>query len=198
MAVRIDLANAALGHIGEGHLIANLSTDRTPAGIAIKRFYDQTRQSMLAEHDWQFARRTTTMAGYGPAPPTWSYAYLRPAGCAAVRVVLSSGTVIDYGIGGVTDAAGNDVDLILSQNPASHVVWTRDVVNEARWPYAFALAFEWRLAAMICRPLAKDESTRGVCWEQHGQAMVQAQAIDQRQMRQTIPVCFGDYISARQ
>jgi hypothetical protein len=198
MAVRIDLANAALGHIGEGHLIANLATDRTPAGIAIKRFYDQCRQSMIAEHDWQWARRWTTVTGYSPVPETWAYAYLRPAGCASVRVLLSTGAVLDYGIGGATDSAGVDVNLILTQLPATHVVWTRDVVNEAHWPLDdFPAAFTYRLAALICRPLAKDEATAAVCWERYGQFLQLARAADQRQMR-TAATGGQDYLSARQ
>ena len=195
MPVRIDLANTALGHVGEGHLIANLATDRTPAGIAIKRFYDQTRSSMFAEHDWQFARRTTTLTGYSPAPDTWGYAYLQPSGCASVRALLSGGMVVDYGLGGSTSATGEDVNLILAQVPATHLVWTRDVVEEARWPADFANAFAWRLAAQVCRALGKDEATRAVCWEQHGAFMQLARTQDQRQMRQA--TIQGDYLSAR-
>jgi hypothetical protein len=196
MAVRIDIANTALGHVGESHLIANLDTDRTPGGIAIKRFYNQTRQSMFAEHDWRFARRETTVTSYSPVPETWSYAYLQPAGCASVRALLSSGQAIDYGIGGATSATGEDVNLILAASPATHVVWTRDAVNEARWPAEFSNAFGWRLAAQICRAVGKDEATRAFCWEQHGAFLQIAKTIDQRQMRQA--TIEGDYLSARQ
>jgi hypothetical protein len=196
MPVRIDIANAALGHVGESHLIANLATDRTPAGIAIKRFYDQARSSSFAEHDWQFARRWTTVTRAPEVPPTWAYAYLRPSLCAAVRMLLSSEVVIDFGLGGITLADGSDVDLVLAQEPATHLVWTREVTNEARWPGEFATAFTWRLAALICRTLGKDEATRAVCWEQAGAFMTMARTLDQRQMRQQ-PIA-GDYLSARQ
>ena len=116
MAVRIDIANAALGHVGEGYQIANLTTDRSPAGLAIRRSYDQCRQCMFAEHDWQFARRP-------PRSPC-----LR-AGTRDLGLCLSAagrlrgspgaaehGTVLDYGIGGATDATGEDVNLILTQS----------------------------------------------------------------------------------
>jgi hypothetical protein len=197
MAVRIDIANAALGHVGEGHQIANLATDRTPAGIAIKRFYDHARQAMLAEHDWRFARRETTVTGFSPVPETWAFAYLQPAGCAGIRALLSNGQVIDYGIGGITSATGEDTNLVLAMTPATHLVWTRDIDNEARWPAEFVNAFEWRLAAQICRTLAKDEATRNVCWEQHGTFMQLARAQDQRQMRAAV-TGGQDYLSARQ
>jgi hypothetical protein len=196
MAVRIDIANTALGHVGEGHLIANLVTDRTPAGIAIKRVYDQTRQAMFAEHDWRFARRETTLTGFAPAPETWGYAYLQPAGCASVRALLSNGQVVDYSIGGVTSPTGEDTNLVLTQVPATHLIWTRDVAEETRWPAEFVNAFTWRLAAQICRPLAKDEATRNVCWEQHGTFMQLARAQDQRQMRAAV-TGGQDYLSAR-
>jgi hypothetical protein len=196
MPVRIEIANAALGHAGEGHQIANLATDRTPAGIAIKRFYTAARQATFAEHDWRFARRETTLTGFSPVPETWAFAYLQPSGCASVRALLSNGQVIDYGIGGVTSPTGDDTNLVLAMTPATHLVWTHDVENEARWPAEFANAFEWRLAAQICRTLAKDEATRNVCWEQFGTFMQLARAQDQRQMRQQ--VAQGDYLSARQ
>ena len=78
MASDVGIANAALGKIGAGTLIA--LTDDSPEGRLANRTYAELRDQLLRSHPWNFATLRVSLAASSTAP-VWEYdnAFLVPA-----------------------------------------------------------------------------------------------------------------------
>lgn len=198
MAERVAIFNAALGHIGQGTWIANAATDRSIEAIACRRQYALCRDAMLAAFPWGFATRSETMATWPDPPPGSAYAYVRNPAFLAVRRLeaYENGPPVPWRVGGITTPQGDDVTLLLSDQPATHVVATRRVENEALFDAPFAEALSWRLAWAICKELSKDNATRQECWVLFNERLLLAQVEDQKQAWK--PVGDGELFEARQ
>lgn len=186
MAVRVDIFNSAAGHAGSGTVLASAEEDGAVAR-ELRRHYPQARDTLFAEFPWTWARRVTTATAVAVPPAGFTYAYPVPDGCAEVRKVTQTAEdtaePIDFRLGGDTDSNGIDRSLILTQQPALYVTWTRIVVNEALWPPPFANAVSWRLAALAGSAINRDGFRRQECWQQAAYWFGIAQAQDQRQGR---------------
>lgn len=188
MAVRVDIFNSTLGHIGSGAVLTDPGEDGAHAR-ELRRHYPSAWTTLLAEFPYQFARRVTPATPIAAPPPGAAYAYQMPAGCAELRKVAQTADdeaePLDFRIGGVTGADGADTTVILTQQPALFVTWTRLVANEALWPAHFTLAVSWRLAALAGSAIVRDNFRRQECWQQAVYWQRQAEAQDQRQGRAT-------------
>lgn len=198
MAERLQIWNAALGHIGEGTRLGGLNEPGTPAE-EIRRHYTAEREAMLAGHPWRFAERVVTLTGYTPVPPGVLYAYRVPADCLQMRKVSDraepGAQSIEWRLGGATTPEGDDVALVLADQPKLFGFYTRRIENEASWPRLFATAMEWRLAWAISYPITRDLARREEAWRQFIYWWGEATAHDQRQVYE-LPR-EGDYILAR-
>lgn len=188
MAVRVDIFNSALGHMGSGTVLASAEEPGAQAN-ELRRHYPSAWTTLLAEHPYHFARRVTNATAVAEPPPGSSYAYQVPAGCAEVRkLAQESGEDaerLDFRIGGVTSADGTDTALIITDQPALFVHWTRLVANEALWSPSFAFAVSWRLAALAGSAIVRDNFRRSECWQQAVYWQRIAEAQDQRQQYAT-------------
>lgn len=84
----IDLYNLALSHVGNSKECQ--STDENSAEArACRRFYAQTRDEILREFPWPFAKVTVALALVEDDPTTeWTYAYRYPVDCLYFRRIL--------------------------------------------------------------------------------------------------------------
>lgn len=187
MAVRVDIFNSTLGHIGSGTVLADPGEDGAHAR-ELRRHYPSAWTTLLAEYPYQFARRVTSATTI-PSPPGAAYAYQMPSGAAEVRKVAQTADdeaePLDFRIGGITGADGADTTVILTHQPVLFVTWTRLVANEALWPAHFAFAVSWRLAALAGSAIVRDNFRRQECWQQSLYWKQVAEAQDQRQGRAT-------------
>ena len=198
MPERLSIWNEALGHIGEGTVLADLADPSTP-GREIRRHYDAERDSMLEGFPWRFAERVQVLTPHTPVPPGNLYAYKRPAGCLSVRKVSvwpeRDAPSVPWREGGATNDAGDDERLILADQPELYATFTRLVAAEAVWPNLFAKAMAWRLAWAIAFPLTRDLARREEAWRQYLIWEAEARAEDQRQSYQHPPE--SSWITAR-
>lgn len=169
MAVRVDIFNSAAGHAGSGTVLASAEEDGAVAR-ELRRHYPSAWTTLLAEHPYQFARRVTSATAIASPPAGASYAYQMPSGCAELRKVTQTAgddaEPLDYRVGGVTSAEGVDSTIIITQQPACYLHWTRLVGNEALWSPHFAFAVSWRLAALAGSAIVRDNFRRSECWQQ--------------------------------
>jgi hypothetical protein len=197
MAERLQIWNAALGHIGEGSFLTSENEDGS-AALNCRRYYALARDAMLAEHPWRFAERTERLAGYGTVPDGWGYAYRAPAAAITIRRVMQDGhsTPIPWALSGITDAELGETTLILTNQILATVLFTRRVENEAIFPPLFAEALAWRLAWAIAVPLSKEPRVRTECWGQYLFWLSKAAAADQNHVYETPPL--GALLMARE
>lgn len=188
MAVRVDIFNSALGHMGSGTVLANPDEDNA-SSRELRRHYPSAWTTLLAEFPYQFAHRVTPATAVASPPAGASYAYQMPAGVAELRKVAQTAedeaVPLEFRLGGMTSADGTDTTIIITSQPALYLHWTRLVGNEALWSPNFAFAVSWRLAALAGSAIVRDNFRRSECWQQAVYWQRQAEAQDQRQGRQT-------------
>lgn len=153
MSAQIDICNMALSHLGVSVEVQDLTTDRSAAAQALRRFYEPTRDEVLRDFDWSFARKREVLALVETDPNLdWTYSYRRPAEAVAIRSLpndagirqetLSSRTAFDEG----SDDTG---ELIFADLTDAEVVYTFRETNTELYPPDFVAAFSLLLAARI-------------------------------------------------
>lgn len=157
-----SICNAALRHLAIGKPIANL-TETTENAQACAAFYDQTRDEILADFQWPFAKRFATLGAVVGGTDTipvnldWQFSYRVPADALYCRRLLT-GTRLDVPETRIPFALGSDATGALLFTDLAHVAatattpeipqleYTAAITAEARFPADFAQAFSLKLA----------------------------------------------------
>lgn len=166
MASKVALCNLALSYLGTKATIAAMDENSTEASVCSTHF-DAVRDSLLAEFDWNFARRVEVMALRSEtAPAGWSYVYSRPNKCARFRGIwiapFSTGSQlppVPWEAGSITDGV-NDVAAIFTNQGTASCWYTRVIENTELFSVGFQLALTWRLAEAIALPITNKDSLR--------------------------------------
>lgn len=151
-----EIANLALGHLGQGTEIQNLTTTRSAEALAARMFYDSIRRATLRDHAWPFATKFATLAlvsEYGDAGhPTeeWQFAYRQPTDCLLDRKI-QSGIRNDNRQSRVPYKVARDSGgvLILTDKEDAILEYTLDIRSVEMYPDDFVLAMSLRLAAYM-------------------------------------------------
>jgi hypothetical protein len=159
------ICNVALRHLGIGKRILSLTEAGNENAAACAQFYDQTRDEVLHEFNWPFARRYAALALVGgttsiPVTLDWQYSFRVPADCLSPRRILS-GSRIETELTRVPFAVGSDAvgGLLFTDQPfvaATDTVpalpqleYTAAITTEARFSADFAQAMALKLAFYI-------------------------------------------------
>lgn len=183
MASEIDIANLALGHLGDNATVASLDP---PEGSAqaehCARFYPIARDALLELHDWNFATKRALLAQVDNLWSQWAYTYLQPADCLRVIAVLDKNAKGDQsvsipapfsqtglsntGIGQYTPVEfvcetndGGD-EVILTDQADAMTRYVAFVTDTTRFTPLFVTTLTWKLAAMLAGPVLKGEAGR--------------------------------------
>lgn len=145
-----DIANMALGHLGIGKEIANISTERSQEALACNRYYEIARDTTLRAFPWPFATKFRDLAVVEENPTDeWAFSYRYPVDCFMVRRVLS-GSRNDSRQGRVPYKIGQDASgmLIYTDETDATIEHTVRVTDATRFPDDFVLALSFKLAAL--------------------------------------------------
>lgn len=153
MSSELDICNMALSHLGVSTEIQDLATERSKEAQACRRFYENTRDEVLRDFDWSFARRREDLALVATDPNTdWGYSYRKPADALAIRSLPNdAGIRIDTAASRVVYEEGSDTtgDLIFTDQTDAEVIYTfRETVAE-KFPPDFVQALSLLLASKI-------------------------------------------------
>src|SRR4051812_30643205 len=138
MSSILDICNMALSHLGVAVEVQDFDSDRSAAAQALRRFYEPTRDEVLRDFDWSFARKREPLALVETDPNLdWTYSYRKPAGAVAIRSLpndagireetLSSRVAFDEG----SDDTG---ELIFTDLTDSEVIYTFKETNTEKYP----------------------------------------------------------------
>lgn len=162
MATTIEIVNAALTLLGESR-IASLDDATKPAREA-KAVIDITRDSLIAAHNWSFAKTRAQLPALVSAPAFgYGYAYQLPADCLRLLAVG------DYYVGlDLTDYRGAPTELftiegrqILTDLGAPlNVRYIKRVEDASQYSAGFAAAFASKLAEVLAEPLTQSDTKR--------------------------------------
>lgn len=177
MASEVDIANLALGHLGDTATVTSLDP---PEGSAqaehCARFYPIARDALLEMHEWRFATRRTNLAELTNESAQWLHAYARPTGCLKVIAVLDSTASDDlaanYYSGSTVlpptasvpapqsfecEINSSGAQVILTNQATAMVRYTKQVTDTTTFPPMFVLALSWQLASFMAGPILKGD-----------------------------------------
>lgn len=186
-----DVVNQALRRIGHPTPVGYL-LEGTPAARAAVEVYGQTRDNLLRDADWDFARqsallvqqKTAPVGGYGYANPwtsafppvPWLYQYAYPTGCLMVRSVRPTPTLLlsfrpQPNIFVIADDPTVTPSKVILTNLAGAVaVYTGQIIDPTLWNASFTEALIAALATRLQAALNPEPNADKERMEQEAQA----------------------------
>jgi len=162
-----ELCNDALGQIGH-NFITNIDDTDRPATIC-KRFYATTRDQVLRQNNWNFARKRQSLTRLATAPLfEWSFQYALPSDC--IRPIRI----------GTTDAVPWKVEgrNILTDEEAVSLLYIRRVEDPNFWDPLFYDAFSIILAAKLAKAITHDIEFSDGLMVQYAKQLLDAGGVD--------------------
>ncbi len=151
MAGKTEICNMAISHLGIGKEIANIETEKSEEANACNRFFNVSREAVLADIDWPFATGYFTLNLITEGPDSeWGYSYRYPTNCLSIRRIMSGNrndTVAStepYKL--LKDSAGK---LIYCDKQDAVVEITENITDTSFFSAEFNLALSFRLASYI-------------------------------------------------
>lgn len=133
----VSIANTALTYLASSRIIDLSQNDENARRI--NAIFNPTRESLLSEHNWNFARTQATMGLLDETPTVADYAYVYQIPSDCLRVIRMDGDqdfiVVSDNI--YTNASPGVIEYISNET------------NPARFSPGFVRAFAYRLAADI-------------------------------------------------
>jgi hypothetical protein len=171
MATKIGICQQALSAI-RANAITSLD-EGSPESLACLTHYDAQLEATLRDHPWNFATDYVALAQSTNAPPpNWAYAFARPSDCVLARLVLPA---VKGGTPPPFERAGN---LILTDQGASWLCYTKLVSDPTLFDPMFSTAFAMRLAVAIAPALTADRGWVQAVFTQYENAIRAARAVD--------------------
>lgn len=177
MSSQVDIYNMALGHIGTRTTVAAINEKSTEAK-KLSLYYDTSVVSVLAAHDWAFAKRSIAMSATGTPPPGWIYQYTYPNSCVKVRKIIGptrTGDPIPFEI---AHSDINDAKVILTDQPGAEVWYTKLITNTELFPAKFVEALAAKLASNVAMPITRKRAVRDDAISIYNLLLEQAKASD--------------------
>lgn len=174
---QVQICNLALASVGTRSTIASL-TEGSAESIQCSLHYDVALEATLRGAHWNFARKQVTLALIADAtqgqtvPQPWLYEYALPSNCLMARFVLPQMAAtglpvpnvqrqpVPFIIGSDQDADGNDITVLLTNEPSAQLVYTGRMTNPAVYDPSFVDAFVPVLGSKLAIPLTGDRQRR--------------------------------------
>lgn len=152
MATETDLANLALGHLGNAR-ITDLS-EPTVAAEHCRRMWDTCRDALLRQYPWNFASRRVRLPVLSAAPEfEWQRQYQLPSDCLKVLEVNGCPSGVGVTPWQVEGSA------ILTDFSDCRLKYTRRVEQVSAWDATFQELFGYELAKAIAPSLTLQASS---------------------------------------
>lgn len=166
-----EICNIALSHLAKGRISS--IDEQSEQARQCKLLYDYTRQALLREYDWGFAKRLVKLAEVKTENPRWDYVYQYPNHCIQVRRIFDS----------VINGENNDRDkyevYMVSDNvrgigcdvAQAWCEYTYDAVDTEQFPSDFVEALTHMLASNMAMQLTGNMQIQSSEF-QHAQAII--------------------------
>lgn len=176
---KAQICNLALAHLNQTETqITNLDTDTGNTVIQCRIHYDVARQFVLADHNWNFAKKRVVLTDIGSPPTNWAYRYDYPSDCLKMREIeritrMEVPTPFEV----EDDGSGNGLCIVTDKDEATGV-YTYDVKNVGLFSSSFVAALGWYLASELAPALTGDLKRQDTTLSVYQRYMMAAQATD--------------------
>tara|TARA_R110000824_G_scaffold178558_10_gene358331 strand:- start:2592 stop:3182 length:591 start_codon:yes stop_codon:yes gene_type:complete len=160
MASEVQIAKLALQHIGDRWDISDL-TEATPEAEQVNLVFDDTRDALLRQHPWNFAKKYASPATLsGTVPGNWTYMYTYPTDAVRVNGIidpLETGTPIKFEIA----RNASDVKVVLTDQEDAEFFYTARITDTVQFDPEFTMALSYALASRLAMPLTGERAIMG-------------------------------------
>lgn len=168
----VDIANMALSRIGNSQRISSMDEPSLQAEQC-SLFYEQSRDFVLRDYPWGFARAFASLAQVEVNPDLgFEYAYAQPQDCLKIRRIVGQANMHAYFQGCLEMPRfpeipyqvvhGQNQPLIVTSVSPATLEYTMRVTAPETFDPIFVSALAWKLAAEIAPGIAKDPSAAQV------------------------------------
>lgn len=161
---KVSICNLALSHIGIGQGIFNVDTDPSPEAAACRLLWNISREMLLRDFTWSFARRFAILALVEQSPnKRWEYSYREPSDCLYVRRLLAEGSIreeIDVSLIEYERAADSVGPLIYTDFADAEIEYTADITDPTFFPSDFTMALSLLIAHQIAPRLTAGDAAK--------------------------------------
>lgn len=190
----------ALSKVGTRSTIASL-TEQSKEAVAINTWYEMAREAIFQAARWNFTRaqaslvllQDATATPPGVVPTPWVYEYAYPSDCVQGRYLIPNSASVSSTPGQVAPTiyqsqpvkfviaadkndAGQDIKVILSNQPFAILVYTRRVTDPNMWDGQFIQAFAAYLAHCVCQQLTGDKVLKKSLFDEANKICMDAMA----------------------
>lgn len=156
------VCNLALGHLGISEEISLLSTDRSLAAAACRRFFTTARDISQRDFQYPFTTKFATLSLVETQPNSeWLYAYRYPSDCLYFRRILSGDrNETPDARTPYRQSADSIGKLIFTDMLDAECEYTASVSNVLLWPDDLILATSYLLASMIAPRVTRGDGIK--------------------------------------
>lgn len=178
MTTKTEICDIALARVRAGS-VTDVDTENSPQAIQCRRFFDATRDLLLASFPWAFARRVQKLTKTANGPVEWAFEYDYPNAAVKIRYIvppelaqslgdagfqgmhltepLTEMARIPFAVSGSSELTTDD-KVILTNLDDAYAVYTEKVTTIDRWTTLFIEALKWRLAMELAVVLGGDST----------------------------------------
>lgn len=172
----IKICNIALSHFGGGEI--NSLDEASESARACNLFYESSRDEVLRDFPWPFARKIQALALTEETIPGWSCAYKLPANCLRARRVFGR---YDSLAENHFDVYG---DVLVCDLVEAHLEYTGQVSDPVRFDAKFSQALSYKLASELVIVLLANTTRKQEFYSQYQQTLGEAKTAAMRERRQ--------------
>ena len=147
----VQICNLAISNLGISTLIADLAEDSNEARTC-SLWYAPTRDAVLEDFPWAFAKRRVTLAEDSGDPATdWDYVYIYPSDCLKIRQLVLEGIRNPRNDQRVEFEVAYDGTqrVIYTDLYQAEAIYTAQVTDPGIFHPLFVIAMSWALAAAV-------------------------------------------------
>jgi hypothetical protein len=151
----VQIYNLALARVGHSELVANES-EGSIAQITCSLFYEQSRDFVLEDFPWRFAKKRVALAVVSGTPPAaWAYQYAVPADCVRIRAIAHPNTRTPRADSKIPfeRATDGDQQLIFTDLVDAELIYTCKITDPSKFDASFTSALAYHLASELAIPL---------------------------------------------
>lgn len=160
MASEVDIANLALGHLGDDAGVTSISpSDGSVQAAHCARFYPIARDTLLEEHAWTFATTRTPLSVLDMTVDGWDYVYAVPTLLIRGIEVYTSGVepTPNNPIAFEIETLEDGTQILLTDAEDAILRYVVKVTDPTKFTPLFTEALSWLLASMLAGPILKGE-----------------------------------------
>lgn len=178
MAVsKTDIANKALGHLGQDPII-DLDSDQSVKGSAIREIYDQTLEEVLRDFDWKFAIfRKDLNADGAYTPGDFSYRYILPTSPKILRFLsIVNDTRAAYSL---------EANYLYTNLSTARIRYVGKVTDPTQFDATFVETFALKLAGVRGYKITMNQTLADNFLAKYEKLKIDAQNTDSQEKQQT-------------